>query len=141
MRIVLDTNVVISALLWRGLPHQLLKALRAHPAAQLYTSPVLLAELTDVLTRPAASRQLAAIGSTPRAVLADYLEVVELVEPVESPRVARDPDDNEVLAAALSARADVIVSGDADLLTLGSFQSIPILAPREALGMLSERSG
>ena len=91
MRIVLDTNVVISALLWRGLPYQLLTALRAHPAAQLFSSPVLLAELTDVLARPAATRQLAAIGNTPRAVLADYLEVVQLVEPVDSPRVARDP--------------------------------------------------
>ena len=89
----------------------------------------------------AATRQLAAIGNTPRAVLADYLEVVELVEPVESPRVARDPDDDQVLAAALSARADVIVSGDADLLTLGSFQNIRILAPRDALAMLAERSG
>ena len=141
MRIVLDPNVVISALLWRGLPYQLLTALRAHPASQLYSSPVLLVELTDVLTRPAATRQLAAIGNTPRAVLADYLEVIELVEPVDSPRVARDPDDDQVLAAALSARADVIVSGDADLLTLGSFQNIRILAPRAALGMLAGHSG
>lgn len=65
-----------------------------------------------MLTRPAATRQLAAIGNTPRAVL----------------------------AAALSARADVIVSGDADLLTLGSFQSIRILAPRDALAMLAQGS-
>ncbi len=120
MRIVLDTNVVISALLWRGPPYQLLTTLRAHPAA---------------------TRRLAAIGKTPRAVLADYLEAIELVEPIESPRVARDPDDDQVLAAALSARADVIVSGDADLLTLGSFQNIRILSPRQALSVLAELGG
>jgi len=60
VRIVLDTNAVISALLWRGLPHQLLTALRAHPAAQHYRIPLLLAELTEVLTRP--KRQLGLPG-------------------------------------------------------------------------------
>lgn len=137
MRIVLDTNVVISALLWRGPPYHLLAVLRAVPAAQLYTSPTLLDELAEVLSRPAIIRQLAAIGSNPHSVLADYLEIVELVKPVEVLRVARDPDDDQVLAVALSAEADIIVSGDADLLTLGSFRDIRILAPREARELLA----
>lgn len=51
MRIVLDTNVVMSALLWRGPPYRLLEAIRQNARLQLYSSPVLLEELTDVLTR------------------------------------------------------------------------------------------
>ena len=124
MRIVLDTNVVLSALLWRGPPFQLLKAIRENPSTHLYTSPVLLQELAEVLARPAASRRLAAIGTTAGDVLIDYLEAVDLVEPAEIPRVVRDPDDDHVLACALAANTEWIVSGDRDLLDIGTFQGI-----------------
>lgn len=134
MRIVLDTNVVMSALLWRGPPYRLLAAIRQHPRLQLYSSPVLLEEITDVLTRPAATKQLAAIGKTAREVIADYLEAVELVEPAEIPAViTRDPDDDHVLACAITARAEIIVSGDRHLLDLSTYQGIPILKAAEAL--------
>jgi putative PIN family toxin of toxin-antitoxin system len=132
VRIVLDTNVVLSALLWRGTPHQLLGALATRPTARLFSSPRLLEELSNVLSRPAASRQLSLIGKAARNVLADYLEIVEVVEPVEVPRVARDPDDDHVLACGLSARADLIVSGDRDLLDLAIYQSIQIVSPADA---------
>ena len=82
MRIVLDTNVVLSALLWRGPPYQLLNAIRANPATDLHTSSILLAELADVLGRPAISRRLAAIGRSASAVLVAYVEAVELTEPI-----------------------------------------------------------
>lgn len=134
MRLVLDTNTVLSALLWRGTPYRLLETIRnQHPSLQLYSSPVLLEELTDVIARPAFSKQLNSIGKTVRQVLADYIEIVDLVEPIEIPQVVRDPDDDHVIACALVAKADLIVSGDKDLLDLNSFQNIPILAPAEAL--------
>ena len=134
MRLVLDTNIVLSALLWRGTPYRLLEAIRSqHPSLQLYSSPVLLEELTEVIARPAFSRQLSAIGKTVRQVLADYIEIVDLVEPIEIPQIVRDPDDDHVIACALAAKADLIVSGDKDLLDLNAFQNIPILAPAEAL--------
>lgn len=136
MRIVLDTNVVMSALLWRGPPYRLLEAIRQRTRLQIYSSPVLLEELTDVFTRPAATKQLAAIGKTAREVLADLLEAIELVEPVELPRIVRDPDDDHVLACALAARADLIVSGDKDLLVLNAYQNIPIVTAAEALRRL-----
>ncbi len=139
MRIVLDTNVVMSALLWRGNPYRLVQAIRAHPNAQVFSSPVLLAELTDVLSRRAATAQLARIGRTAHAVLGDYLETVELVDPEPLAPVSRDPDDDHVLAAALAASADLIVSGDADLLVLKRFQDIPILASVQALERLTEQ--
>jgi putative PIN family toxin of toxin-antitoxin system len=120
VRLVLDTNVVISALLWRGKPYRLLETIRRQEGSQLYSSSVLLEELSDVVSRPAMTKRLAAIGKSAPQVLTDYLEAIELVEPVDVPRVARDPDDDHVLACALAAGAELIVSGDPDLLVLNA---------------------
>ncbi len=129
MRIVLDTNVALSALLWRGKPYRLLEAIRQRSDFRLFSSPVLLAELTDVLSRPSPAKQLAVIGKSAREVLADYIEIVEVVEPDEVPRVVpSDADDDHVIAAAVTAHATLIVSGDSDLLSMGSHQGIDILS-------------
>ena len=64
---------------------------------------MLLEELTDVIARPFFSQRLSSIRKTVRQVLADYIEIVELVEPLEIPRIVRDPDDDHVLACALVA--------------------------------------
>jgi uncharacterized protein len=111
---------------------------RQQPNIQLFSSAVLLEELADVLTRPAAARRLALIGKSAREVLADYVAVVDLVEPVEMPRVVLvDPDDDHVIACALAAQADLIVSGDAHLLNLKSYQRIPILSATAALAIIT----
>ena len=138
MRIVLDTNVELSALLWHGTPHHLLAAIGQRSSIQLYSSTALLEELADVLTRPSASKRLALIGKTAREVLADYVEAIELVEPASVPRVVvDDADDDQVIAAAVAARADLIVSGDRKhLLPLGSHQGIDIVEATEALGRI-----
>ena len=106
MRIVLDTNVVLSALLWRGTPHHLLATIGQRSSIQLYSSTALLEELADVFTRPSATKRLALIGRSAREVLADYVEAIELVEPASVPRVVLgDVDDDQVIAAAVAARA------------------------------------
>lgn len=135
MPIVLDTNVVLSALLWRGTPHQLLIAIGKCSDIQLYSSTVLLEELAEVLARPSAARQLALLGKPWHEVLADYAEVVEPAEPGSVPRVvAGDVDDDQVIAAAVAARADLIVSGDRrHVPPLGRHQGIDIVAAAEAL--------
>nr|WP_315183584.1 putative toxin-antitoxin system toxin component, PIN family [uncultured Albidiferax sp.] len=136
-RIVIDTNIVLSGLLWRGLPHLLLTQLGQNPGMQLFSSPALLDELADVLTRPSLTKRLHQIHMTTHAVLADYVRVVTVVQPQPlSQPVCRDPDDDEVLALALSAQADVIVSGDNDLLVLQSFEGIAIITAAEALQRL-----
>jgi putative PIN family toxin of toxin-antitoxin system len=137
VRIVLDTNVVMSALLWRGPPYRLLETIRERPHLLLYSSAILLEELTDVLSRPAASKRLAVIGKTHSEVLSAYLDVIELAEPTETPRVVRDPEDDHVIATALAARATLIVSGDRDLLDLGSFRDIRMLNAADTLRLLS----
>lgn len=142
MRLVLDTNVTISGLLWRGTPYRLLQAIRSQqPQQQIYTSRALLEELTEVITRPAFSAQLQRIGKTTAALLADYIQIVELAEPTEVPRVARDPDDDHVLACALAAKAELIVSGDKrHLLVLGEYQGIPIRTAAAVLGEITAPS-
>ena len=134
MRIVADTNVVLSALLWRGTPYRLFQAIRQHKQGQIFTSAFLIAELAEVLTRPSPVKRLAAIGRTARGVLADYVAVIELVTPDLVPRVVMaDADDDHVIAAAVAAQAEVIVSGDRHLLELGTHQGIRILTPAQAL--------
>jgi putative PIN family toxin of toxin-antitoxin system len=139
VRIVLDTNVVLSALLWRGTPYRLLDAIQQRSSTQLYSSTALLEELTDVLTRPSATKRLALIEKTAATVLADYVEVIELIAPTTVPRVVPgDIDDDQVIAAAVAAQADLIVSGDRKhLLPLGSHAGITIVDVAEALRLIS----
>lgn len=80
MRIVLDTSVVLSALLWRGTPYHLLSAISQRPELRLY-STALLEKLADVLARPTANRRLTLIGRSAGAVLADYVEAIGLPIP------------------------------------------------------------
>lgn len=137
MRIVLDTNVVISALLWRGTPYRLLSTIR-DVGDPLYASTALLEELADVLARPFAAQRLALIQRTAASVLADYIEVVELVEPTDVPRIVQnDPDDDHVIAAAGAARADLLVTGDRrHLLALDGHAGIAIRKPADALELI-----
>ena len=139
MRVVLNTNIVISALLWRGKPYQLLEAVSRSREQRLFTSLALLEEWADVLARPMVAKRLALIGKTAAEVLADYQAVLEVAEPFAAPRraapraVLRDADDDQVIAAAFAAQADFIVSGDDDLLSVGRYQGISILTATQAL--------
>lgn len=133
MRLVLDTNTVVSGLLWLGPPGKLIDAAQAR-AASLLTSAPLLAELHGVLARRKFARQLEARGLQVTQLFEDYVALATLVTPAGiAPVIAKDPSDDAVLACALGAQADLIVSGDADLLGLKSFQRIPIVRVSEAL--------
>ena len=104
----------------------------------LYSSGVLLEELADVLTRPSAAKRLALIDKQAHEVLLDYIAAVEIVAAPALPQpVCRDPDDDAVLALALSASADLIVSGDNDLLVLGQFEGVPIVNAAQALALVA----
>ncbi len=123
MRVLLDTNVLISGILFRGLPRSLLeRAIRGELA--LVTSPALLDELERVLgDRFHVPRELARLARGELETLA------ELVAPDDVPSVSRDPDDDQVLAAAVAGEAEAIVTGDRDLLVLLVHRGIPILTP------------
>jgi putative PIN family toxin of toxin-antitoxin system len=126
VRLVLDTNTALSGLLWGGTPGRLIDAAEAGQV-ELASSAALLAELQGVLSREKFARQLAKRGITVADVFDGYAAIVTLVAPaVIAPTITRDPADDQVLAAALAAKADLIVSGDAHLLDLKSFQGIAI---------------
>lgn len=134
MRVVIDTNLLVSGFISSGVPRQLLDAARAG-VFELCTSEVLLAELLDVLGRRHLAPRLERAGLQAEATVADLRKMALVVAPQAVPRVvASDPDDDHVLAAALAAGADLIASGDKrDLLPLGSYEGIPIIAARDAL--------
>lgn len=79
MRIVADTNVVVSAFLWGGTPREILRAAQARQVL-LYTSPALIAELQEILSRPKFAKRFAAIGSTPAVLLDRYLALAQLIK-------------------------------------------------------------
>jgi len=127
VRLVLDTNTVISALLWHGTPGKLVDAAHAN-AVTLCTSAILLTELRGVLLRSKFSRQLEARQLTVDELVDGYAALNIIVTPaVIPPTIINDSADDAVLACALAAKADWIVSGDRHLLELGEFQSIPIV--------------
>lgn len=102
----------------------------------LHTSPALLAELEDVLSREKFATRITRVGSSASRMLAGYRVLATTVRPAIIEPTTRDPDDDHVLACALGARADLIVTRDSDLLSLGTFRDIRILAAREALDLI-----
>jgi putative PIN family toxin of toxin-antitoxin system len=136
VRAVIDTNVLLAALLWRGPPHALLEQVRAGTLSMV-SSPALLAELADVIGRAKFDAILVKTNTSRERSLAQVRQLADVIEPppLREP-VCRDPDDDQVLALALAAKVDLIVSGDNDLLSLGSFEGIPIIAPAQARGLV-----
>jgi putative PIN family toxin of toxin-antitoxin system len=136
MRVVADTNVVVSGLLWHGSPRRVMEAARVG-AIEMFSSVVLLAELEDVLHRPKFVQHLMLVGLTAHNLVLGYGALVTLVEPVQVGRViVDDPDDDAVLECAVAAQADVIVSGDSHLLRVGAYEDIPILSAYELVSQL-----
>jgi uncharacterized protein len=136
MRAVADTNIVISGLFWQGAPRQVLDAAR-QGKLELFTSAALLAELADVLVRPKFEVRLARARVAVNDLILGYAALAKLVQAVElQPVVVADADDDAVLACALAAHAEVIVSGDSHLLNLKRFREIPIYSAAEILTQL-----
>lgn len=133
MRLVLDTNTAISGLLWHGTPGKLIDAAQIKTLF-LVTSAPLLAELRGVLLEEEFARQLKARSLTPGEIADGYAALASFVTPATiAPTVVHDPSDDVVLATALAAQADLIVSGDAHLLNLKAYQGIPIVTAAQAL--------
>lgn len=138
MRLVLDLNTLVSGLLWQGAPRHLVNLARAG-RFELVSSAVLMIELDDVLHRDKFVRQIQRAGLTADGMIADLARIAQLVLPAELPQpVCRDPDDDDVLAAALAGEVDAIVSGDRDLTDLQRFRGIPILHVQEAIARVEQ---
>lgn len=140
MRLVLDTNVVIAGLLWQGHPRRLLdQTIDGHVA--LFSSPALIGELARTLNYPKFAQRIATLcATTPSALTVRYSALTMLVTPTEAPRVVlEDADDDHVLACAVAANADLIVSGDRHLHALGGvYRDIRIVTPADAVVLIEK---
>ena len=128
MRVVLDTNVLLSALLFGGNPREILnKAICGD--LKICISEAILSELAAVLQRPKFGFSTALVNQ-----ISMELSISELVNPRERIRlIEADEADNHVLECAIEAHAEYIVSGDAHLLELTEFRSIRVVSPQQFL--------
>jgi len=136
IRAVFDTNLLVSYLLVHRPPiARLVDEHLARAHFTLLTAPALLEELARVLQYPRLQRYY---DTSTRmrfiALVAALSEIVEL--PDNIPAISRDPDDDRVIACAVIGSADVIVSGDRDLLTLERVGNIPIMTAAQFLTYL-----
>lgn len=140
-RAVIDTNTWISGLVWSGPPRTLAQSV-LQGQLRCVASPELLVEFDRVLHYPRIAKALHARGMAASDLAMQLRLVCDLISapPLPLP-VCRDPDDDAVLACALAAQADLIISGDSDLLMLGQYQGIAILTAAEALAWLGSQPG
>jgi uncharacterized protein len=133
---VVDTNLLVSAFLWQGTPGRLIEH-AGDKDLRLFTSRALLDELASVLHRRKLAKAVTATGLTANQMLENYRKLATLVTARQlTARVSCDADDDAVLACALAASADFIVSGDKDLLVLERFEGIVIVNAAQALAMI-----
>jgi putative PIN family toxin of toxin-antitoxin system len=129
-RVVLDTNVLISGL-FSTTSTPALAVEKAITKAQLVVTTETLRELIEQVMQPKFDRY---VSREQREVLiqrvASLVEIIEVLQPV---RASRDPKDDKFLEAAVNGRADVLVTGDRDLVDLHPFRGIAILSPADYL--------
>ena len=136
MRVVIDTNVVLSGMFWQGRPSRVLEAAQSGKFDAI-TSVGLLDELQKHLSATKFQPMIRRIGRTKDQLFADYVKgclVVQLAA-LSSP-ICRDPGDDVVIATALAGGADIVVSGDQDLLTIIKYQSVEFLSAADLLTRL-----
>jgi len=136
IRAVLDTNVLVSALLKPlGTPGAILRSLR-NGGFTIVFSPELLEEITAVLVNPRIRTKYGIDRQSLEAISGLFALRGEMATIVERVRICRDPDDDFILETAVAGRADYIVSGDADLLIQRKFRKVRIVNPRKFLAVL-----
>lgn len=133
-RVVLDANVLISAVLFNGPPRAILE-LVIGGSVHCSLSLAILDELRDVLERP----KFRFSPEQAFQVIEELHAVCDIVNPsIRIDVVAADPKDNMILECALESKADIIVSGDQHLLAVAEFRGIQIVSPAEYLKTVHE---
>ena len=134
MKVLLDTNIWISGLLWGGNPRKIIQLAIAEQIL-LYSSKLLIDELQATLAYPKLQRRLKKLEITAEELLVEVYRLIQLSQPILLSNIPdlRDSKDKIVLETALSVPVQIIISGDEDLLVLGQFQNIPILTTKQFL--------
>ncbi len=133
MRVVLDTNVWLSGLLWSGAPSRIIQLVE-NGELQAIGSEAILAEISNTLDQPKLQKRLSQIQIGADAVMLAIRQVLIIVNttPMQVANL-RDPKDEIIITAAISGHATAIITGDQDLLVLATVQGVPILSPQDFL--------
>jgi putative PIN family toxin of toxin-antitoxin system len=132
MKVVIDTNVLISGVFFGGLPHRVLEGWR-DGLFDLVVSPEILEEYSRVGEE--LTKKFPGVSLEP--FLALLVMNAEIVEPPDLPKqVSRDCDDDKFIACALAGKCRFIVSGDKDLLEVSTHKGLKVVKPREFLDSL-----
>ena len=128
--IVIDTNVIISSLVFGGKPKELMESV-LRERLRVYTSPQLISELLDILRKKFNFSE----GKL-KLLEKEILKHFKTVYPTKRVVIARDVKDNKVLEAAVESDSEIIVTGDKDLLSIKKYGKIIIIKPSEFLDFL-----
>lgn len=126
MKIVVDTNVVISGTFFGGYPQRVLRAVVEGKITAAAT-PEIVDEYTEITEEMIARAQ----GHIRREILSPFLGRLEMVVPQFNVHISRDPDDDKFISCARDAKALYIVSGDKDLLVLERYEEIEIITAKD----------
>ncbi|TGL55419.1 putative toxin-antitoxin system toxin component, PIN family [Leptospira ognonensis] len=135
LRILLDTNVYISAILFKGKPRQILQEL-VDERVTAFTSNEILKELEDSLSKP----KFKLTNDFVQIVLTEIRDITKLIStsPLKNYLDLRDRNDYHILEAAFSAKIDYLITGDKDLLSLKKISEFKIVSPEEFLRIKEE---
>ena len=126
MRIVVDTNVIISGVFFGGAPRQILNAIVTSKVTACATTEIV-DEYLEIVDEMVSRKQ----GNINKNILSPLIHSLEMIEPRTQVKLSRDPDDDKFLGCAKDAKALYIVSGDKDLLVLERYENIEIITARE----------
>lgn len=126
MRIVIDTNVLISGVFFGGYPRKILSAVVNQRITACATTEII-NEYEEIVQEMISRKQ----GHINRAILSPLIKAMEIIESVTHVEICRDPDDNKFLECAKDSHALYIVSGDKDLLVIGQFGNVQIVTAKD----------
>ena len=126
MKIVVDTNVLISGVFFGGFPRKILSSIVEKRISAVATTEIV-DEYEEIVQEMVSRKQ----GHLNRDILAPLIGALEMIEPVSDIQISRDPDDDKFINCAKDARALYIVSGDKDLLVLRQYENIQIVTAKE----------
>jgi len=126
MKIVIDTNVVISGVFFGGMPRRILEAVVEHKVTACATREII-EEYDEIVEEMIIRKQ----GHIKRDILKQFVFEIDLIQATTKIEICRDPDDDKFLSCAVDGKAYYIVSGDKDLLSLESYGNIEIITASE----------
>ena len=126
MKIVVDTNVIISGVFFGGAPEEILKAIVSSDVIACATAEIV-DEYIEIVNEMISRKQ----GKINASLLLPLINSLEMIEPKTQVKISRDPDDDKFIECAKNAKALYIVSGDKDLLVIKEYDGIKIITAKE----------